>query len=148
MHIRPPAEFLLLLSDAKPRWCTRWRRSRDGPFRPFQTVCAAHQHYLTNSHHTSIDMCVAFVRLYGGQAGPTFPTKPMGTCLWVWVRVTPGSTHVDPCENPYPPSGRGFLAGTGPGTSKSTWGLPVHFTRSKERDQPEHRQSTRDLLLH
>jgi len=111
-----------------PSYTNARQRSRDGPFRPFRTVCAAHQHYLTNSHHMSIDMCVAFVRLYGGQLGPTFPTKPAGTRLWVQVRVTPGSTHVDPCKNPYPPSGCGFLVGTGLGTSKSTWGLPMHFT--------------------
>jgi len=35
-------------------------------------------------------------------------TKPMGTCRWVQVRVTPGSNYVDPCENPYPPSGYGY----------------------------------------
>jgi len=55
-------------------------------------------------------------------------TKPMGTRRWVWVRVTPGSDYVDPCKNPYPQSGYGFLAGTGTGTSESTQGLPMHFT--------------------
>jgi len=55
-------------------------------------------------------------------------TKPVGTCRQVWVRVTPGSNYVDPCENPYPPSGYRFLAGMGMGTSESTQGLPMHFT--------------------
>jgi len=34
-------------------------------------------------------------------------TKPVGTHLQVQVRVTPGSTNVDPCENLYPLSGYG-----------------------------------------
>ena len=35
--------------------------------------CQCHQDHLTNTHHTSIDVCVAFVRLYGGQEGPQNP---------------------------------------------------------------------------
>jgi hypothetical protein len=54
--------------------------------------------------------------------------RPTGMHLQVRVRVDLGFTCVDPCENPYPPSGYRFLVGTGPGTSKSTQGLPVHFT--------------------
>jgi len=89
-----------------------------------------HQHYLTNLHHTSIDVCVAFVRLSTCTVTmqDSITTKITGTCLRVQVGVTPGSTYVDPCENPYPLSRYRFLVGTGPGTSKSTQGLPMHFT--------------------
>jgi len=54
--------------------------------------------------------------------------KPVGMHLQVRVRVDPGFTCVDPCENLYPLSGYGFLVGMGLGTSKSTRGLPMHFT--------------------
>ena len=64
---------------------------------PFWTVHATHQHYLINLHHMSIDMCVAFTRLYGSKAGPTLLQN-----LQVWVRVTPGSNYVDPYKNLYP----------------------------------------------
>jgi hypothetical protein len=60
----------------------------------------------------------------------TITKKTRGSCMRVRVWVYPGVQLHRPAKNPYPPSGYRFLAGPGPGTSKSTRGLPVQFTTS------------------